>query len=37
VTEMPEPVRWTEIDSPVIAALAAALGVPRQTWKEYCA
>lgn len=35
LTEMPEPVRRTEIDSPVIAVFAAALGVPGQTRKEY--
>jgi hypothetical protein len=28
---MLEPVLWTEIDSPVIAVFAAALGAPGQT------
>jgi hypothetical protein len=32
---MPEAVRWTEIERPVIAALAAGVGVPGQTLKEY--
>jgi hypothetical protein len=32
---MSEPVRRTEIDSPVIAVLAALLGVPGQTRKAY--
>lgn len=32
---MPEPIRWTEIDNPVIALFAAALGAPGQTRKEY--
>jgi hypothetical protein len=32
---MPEPVRRTEIDSPVIALFAALFGVPGHTRKEY--